>query len=428
VSTERANRVFDRVPRTRLRLARWSLVPFTVCVYAGLAGGTALALALTRVNGASIAVTAGAAAASVGSFFALAFAKKRIEGAESLVFYHHAAAACAAATLVVVGAGEPLLPYLDLAALGIGLVLATVRIGCLCVGCCHGRPAGWGVRYGHEHAAIGFPSCYVGVRLLPVQALEAAWTFAVVAAGAVLVLPSQSPGAAFAWFTTAYAAGRFLLEFLRGDADRTYLWRFSEPQWTSAVLVALVWVADRAGVLPTGRAADAAVVVVGAGVCVALAREWRGRFSRRVATARHTRELAEILERLDPQQPPVPGRERRRLDLYRTTLGVLISASALPDGSVPATHYAISREDERLSEAAAAAVGTLILRVGHGAGRSAGTLVPGGGGCFHLLVHEPRTAYAGPAARHVSGVAAEEEHWHSISTARRRPHVRGRGV
>ena len=39
----------------------------------------------------------------------------------------------------------PVLPYLDLTCLGLGIFLVCGRQGCLMVGCCHGKPCGWGI-------------------------------------------------------------------------------------------------------------------------------------------------------------------------------------------------------------------------------------------------------------------------------------------
>src|SRR4029078_7444481 len=114
------------------------------------------------------------AAATAVTFFVLAMATKVVTGAESLTFYHHAALALAKGAAVATIGGAPVRSALDLAAIGLGAFLACGRIGCLLVGCCLARPSSRGVRYVLEHAAEGFPGYLVGVRLVPVQAIEAA--------------------------------------------------------------------------------------------------------------------------------------------------------------------------------------------------------------------------------------------------------------
>ena len=85
---------------------------------------------------------------------------------------------------------------LDVTALGLGVFLTCGRCGCLMVGCCHGKPFRWGVRYGEAHAREGFPAVYVGARLFPVQALEAVIVAAVVSACAVAIVLGAPAGTA----------------------------------------------------------------------------------------------------------------------------------------------------------------------------------------------------------------------------------------
>jgi prolipoprotein diacylglyceryltransferase len=51
----------------------------------------------------------------------------------------------AAAFLWLLHEHEPIIPYLDVTILVIGIFLVCGRIGCLMVGCCHGKPHRWGV-------------------------------------------------------------------------------------------------------------------------------------------------------------------------------------------------------------------------------------------------------------------------------------------
>jgi prolipoprotein diacylglyceryltransferase len=148
----------------------WST--YKVCGYTGFTLAVLLGLVLSVHQGLSLWVLAAMMLASALTFFGLAMATKVITGEEQLIYYHHEIAIMAAVALMLWILGQPILPYLDITILGIGLFLVFGRIGCLMVGCCHGRPHRWGICYRQEHANAGFPQYYVGVRLFPIQAVE----------------------------------------------------------------------------------------------------------------------------------------------------------------------------------------------------------------------------------------------------------------
>src|ERR671920_1172293 len=134
----------------------------------------------------------------------------------------------------------PVVAYLAPIVLGIGLTQAIGRVGCLMAGCCYGRPARWGVRYGVEHVAAGFPGSLVHARLTPVQLIEGVWSAGVVGTGSLLVVAGHPPGVALAWYVTGYGIGRFGCEFLRGDPSRRFVLGASEAQWTAVVTTGAV--------------------------------------------------------------------------------------------------------------------------------------------------------------------------------------------
>lgn len=103
-------------------------------------------------------------------FLGMVMATKIITGEERLSYCDHEIVIMVVAALFLWLTHQPILFYLDITILGIGTFLFCGRIGCLMVGCCHGRPYHWGVCYRPEHAAVGFPPYYVGVRLFPIQA------------------------------------------------------------------------------------------------------------------------------------------------------------------------------------------------------------------------------------------------------------------
>lgn len=369
-------------PRLRLLGRSWS--SFHVCGVTGLVLGTSLALSLASHAGLSRWVVALLLAAGVATFLALAMATKIVLGREALVYYHHEIAILSVAALVLTALRLPVLPYLDVTALGLGVFLASGRIGCLMVGCCHGTPYRWGVRYGVEHAVEGFPGCYVGARLFPVQALEAALVALVVGAGAVAVVQGQPAGTAWSLYVVTYAAARVWLEELRGDGVRPYALRLSEAQWTSLAIVLAVVLAGWQGRVPWSPwHAGTAVFTASSLVWLAVRRHG----CRALLQARHAGEIAEIVSTAAPPGAPIA--------VHRTSHTIGLSTEPLgPRGAGDATLYSISRADRRLTMDEAAAIARLIVDlVAAGASRQ---LVRGGRDVFHLIVHRSPDASAVP--------------------------------
>lgn len=236
------NRTLDKLVRPQVLVLGRSLPAFQVCGVTGLGPAILLAMIFVMYLGLSPFVMVGLVAAAVIVFFGLVMATKIITGEERIIYYHHEIAVMMMAALFLWLTHQPMLPYLDITILGIGTFLFCGRIGCLMVGCCHGRPCRWGVCYRMEHAEAGFTPYLVGVRLFPIQAVESLWVFCIVVTGITFILRGWPPGTALAWYVIAYDTGRFCFEFLRGDADRPYLLGFSQPQWISVVLMCfLVW-------------------------------------------------------------------------------------------------------------------------------------------------------------------------------------------
>jgi hypothetical protein len=217
----------------------------------GLAMSVAAALVLVHVRGLAPAWMAAAIAGAGAACWILALGYKVITGEERLVFLHHAALAIAAAALTLHAAGEPVLPYVEVLAICFGLLLAVGRLGCLHAGCCHGRPHDWGVRYGARHVEEGFPPALEGVRLLPVQLLESAWTGSAALACALSLAAGTPTGLALACFLPLYAVCRFVCECFRGDSVRTWRGPLSEAQWICAGLCAVSLFSQITGALPS---------------------------------------------------------------------------------------------------------------------------------------------------------------------------------
>ena len=269
---------------------------FQVCGYTGLLVAIVQSSALVAAMGLSQLTLLGMTGVIILTFFALVAVTKAIAGNELIIYYHHEIAVVASVTLFLRLIDQPILPYLDVMVMGLGAFLAFGRVGCLMVGCCHGRPSRWGVVYRDEHKAAGFPAYLVGVRLFPIQVVESAFAALLVIAGVLAIIQGYPPGTALGLYLLLYAAGRFCFEFARGDAARPYLWGFSEAQWTSLVVaLAELW-AERAGLLPAYRWHAAVPLLLLASIPalgLIRRRRWPSRFA--LLHARHIREVAEAV-------------------------------------------------------------------------------------------------------------------------------------
>lgn len=106
------------------------------------------------------------------------------------------------------------------------------RIGCFCTGCC----------YGVESDALGIafqnsPVAPNGVRLLPVQLIEATAVFALFIALASMYRRGFRGRSMLGAYLASYSVVRFILEFFRGDAYRGFILSLSISQVVAAVSV-----------------------------------------------------------------------------------------------------------------------------------------------------------------------------------------------
>ena len=157
-------------------------------------------------------------------------------------------AAIGAAALYLMATRQPIAAFFDRIAVGAGLSFAFVRTGCFLAGCDYGLPTAqaWGVRFppgslaALEHARRGFiPPGAPSLPVHPTQLYEAALGLLAAALAFLALLLStrgHRDGRAFAVFLGVYAAGRFAIEFLRGDQDRGHALGFSTAQWVSLAI------------------------------------------------------------------------------------------------------------------------------------------------------------------------------------------------
>jgi hypothetical protein len=407
------NNCLEVAARTEVYLLRRSWPVFRVLGCVGVLASVCLSMTLITNLGLSRWVMAGLTLSAMTTFCALAMTTKIIVGEESLIYYHQEIAVMVVAAAVLRLLRQPVLPYLDVMILGVGAFLACGRVGCLLVGCCHGRPHVWGVRYREEHAAAGFPPYLLGVRLFPVQLVEALCVTGIVVVGVALALGGRAPGAALGWYAVGYGVMRFCLEFARGDSERRYLLGFSEAQWTSLLLMcAVVWAELSGAVGFRAWHIVATVSLAAAMIVVALRRRFDKTGKHQLLHPRHVKEVAEAFETLAAlSQVSESGDDVRAPSVYLalTSRGIRISASVVPDSDGRIHLYALSRRGEVLEEETARTLAALILKLRHPFASC--ELVRGGGGVFHALMRPP---FEGRAESRVSQSLLAQEGRHAF--------------
>lgn len=380
------NRYLDHLAQPRLAIFKNSFSSYKICGYAGIALAVLLNMGLIAHQNLSFWVMAAQTFNALLTFYALALATKIIFGEEMLIYYHHEIAIMLTSTLLLWLLDQPILVYLDNTLLGLGIFLACGRIGCLMVGCCHGRPHRWGISYHQGHAAEGFANCLVGVRLFPIQALEAVWVSAVAIGGSFLVLRGYPPGETLALYTMVYGAGRFCFEFARGDAKRPYFIGFSEAQWTTLVLMMLTMGAEVTGLLTlhTWHAA-LAIAVVCLMIVLVLIRRLRGPAGRPLFQPGHVQELAEIIDLVSNQTGSGKHGKTPSVPVGCTSAGVQLSTGRIPGTAEHIRHYALSQRNDLMTEKTARRLGSLIQRLRHPS--DSFKIMQGNQGIYHLLFH-----------------------------------------
>lgn len=267
---------------------------------------------------------------AVATFFLLAILAKVITGREVIVYYHHEIGILIMCAWVFFLFHVPVLVYLDMTILGIATFMVFGRLGCLNVGCCHGKPARRGVVYRHEHVEAGFTHYYEGVPLFPVPLVESAFVCTVLIFGVVLVLRHAPPGTVLIFYTVAYGAFRFIIEFYRGDPERPYWKGVSEAQWTSLLLITVTGLLSIAGVLPLyGWHLLMSMVLFFAVAVIILRKD----IFIKMTSPKHVRQIASAIVETD---------DGVSVNVYQTDLGLSLSKGrVMSDGGV-VTHYTLS--------------------------------------------------------------------------------------
>lgn len=393
----------DRKQSQRLPLSAQmrasSTATFQLCGYTGFFISFVESQLLATRLGLSQLTLLGVTGTVILTFYILMMVTKVLANGEVIIYYHHEIAVIATSALFLRLTRQPILPYLDVLVLGLGLFLAFGRIGCFMVGCCHGRPCRWGVRYGRNHADAGFPRYLVGVKLFPIQAIESLFAFCLVAFGLSIILNPHAPGSVLLFYVVAYGCGRFCLEFVRGDADRRYLFGFSEAQWTSCILALSALFAARAGQLPRSPWHQAATfAIIACMFLVSIRRHLDLSRSFEFLHPAHVRELRLALTHLQiishGQTAPDSRGWLQPIHVVHTSAGYRISGSVQAIGRQAVEHFSISREDGALSKRTARRFSQLLgLLNGHS---ESCDLIQGSSGVFHIVFGGPQVGLRYP--------------------------------
>lgn len=134
----------------------------------------------------------------------------------------------------------PRYAMLDIMAVTTCLVHMFGRVGCFLAGCCYGKPtvSVFGVTY-TDAACHAEP---LHTPLHPTQLYEAGYIFAVMLVLLVLRGRRTFYGQLFLTYLLLYAAGRFVLEYFRGDLERGFIIEdyLSHSQFVALLISVLV--------------------------------------------------------------------------------------------------------------------------------------------------------------------------------------------
>jgi prolipoprotein diacylglyceryltransferase len=381
----------------RLKIGKRSYSTYLLCGVAGILLTIPQSWLLVRHGPQSWLIALLILVSCVVACLCLVMLTKILTGNETLTYYHHAICAAAVTFLLLRLMGQPVMPYLDLTVLGVGLILACGRVGCLMVGCCHGRAWRWGIQYRREHMQAGFAPYLVGVTLFPLQALESIFVLGLVGIGMTLVLHQQPAGSALTFYIVSYALGRFWIEFARGDAQRVYFLGFSQAQWTSLVVTATISYGEDLRILPrAGWHVWISIFILASMIVIALSRRLRKNSGFKLCHPRHVRELAGAVQlAIAAGHDPVNHTSECALKsgasaihLIHTSLGIQISSSKIIEGNRFLRQYTLSGTNGFLNPDLAKRLAVLIARLTRAS--TPFQLLPGNSGVVHVLVETER--------------------------------------
>jgi prolipoprotein diacylglyceryltransferase len=374
-------------PHLHIKILKFSISAFHFFGILGYILGTLLGVIISSQLNLQPKIVLLMAAVGAATFFLLVYISKWVAGEEIIVYYHHEISILLFCTLTLYLLKQPILPYIDIAILGIGIFLAFGRIGCYSVGCCHGRPHKHGVQYGQKHVEAGFTWFYKDVPLLPVQLIESVYVFCTVVAGVVLLLNHVAPGTVLLVYTVIYGAMRFAIEFFRGDPDRPLWVGLSEAQWTSLGLIAITFGFNQAGWLPAYNWHTVILIAMLIASLVAVYFFNRNP-EQKLFSAPHIRQLAEGINILDKVNNSAQPGQQQKINVYTTRAGFSLSCGTRNINSEKQQHYTFSLKNKRIiNQQSANKMAEIISTLTNHHNKY--ELVEKQNGIYHILFLEP---------------------------------------
>ncbi|MBT3181405.1 MAG: prolipoprotein diacylglyceryl transferase [Deltaproteobacteria bacterium] len=111
--------------------------------------------------------------------------------------------------------------YVDLATMSGPIIIFFVRVGCLLVGCCYGKPTDFPIHLTFHHpASVPAAFGYLNMSLHATQLYNMLNAIMMMVVFLISYKYRKFYGQIFATFFIYYGISRFFIEFLRGDRDR----------------------------------------------------------------------------------------------------------------------------------------------------------------------------------------------------------------
>jgi phosphatidylglycerol:prolipoprotein diacylglycerol transferase len=130
------------------------------------------------------------------------------------------------------------LKYFDVVIPSVALAQGFGRIGCFLAGCCYGMEttSPFGIVF---HESVLAPN---GVRLIPTQLISSGLDFLHFIVLLIIAKHKKAEGQVAGFYLIFYSAGRFILEFYRGDLIRGSVGTLSTSQFISIFMFVIGWI------------------------------------------------------------------------------------------------------------------------------------------------------------------------------------------
>lgn len=336
------NDFLDHYVKPEIKIGGHTRPTYSVTTLAGLPTAAFIIILLVFQQSRSLTVGIIMVLTGMVLFFAVTILIVIVTGQERYEYLNFKFAIPPAVVLVLSALNEPILPYLDIFMVGVATLLGFMKTGCLMAGCCHGRPAPWGVMYGQDHIRVGFTDDLAFIRLIPIQGMEALIAFTLALSGGLIIILGLPAGTFTSWYVIIYAVQRLFNEFIRGDDVHLYLAGFSRAQWACLVLILLITVLEIAQILPF----SVFNLILGILTISFLVYRWlKYHGVNPLLRPHHIREIARIVHRFNT---PFSNADEIKVDT--TSLGISLSHSIehVTSGQI-IHHITLSRHGSTLS-------------------------------------------------------------------------------